>query len=126
MKLARILRVSNPLSPRMPRKVTGTGATDRISGSKHDPEQLVGRTKSKRSIRRLMAKSPTDPLSRDIVNEFTNNPNPKYDPSRAPGSVQVKKVSRAKTGNTSGTHQKVFKPNRQTLFGGKTLRRKQF
>jgi hypothetical protein len=126
--VTRILHVGRPAAPKMPRKVTGTGATDRISGSKHDAAQLVGRVKGKASIRRLRAVANT--AVKDMVPFFTNNPNPKFDPSQAPGSVQIKKVPKLKPisgdRNDDRGHMKVFHPNRQTLFGGKTLRRKQF
>lgn len=123
--MTRILKVRNLTSPKTPRKVTGVGATDRISGSKHDPQQLTGRVTSKRSIKRLMVKDPMNaPLERDVVNEFTNNPNPKFDPSRAPGAVQIKKIARAGVGTVRAGHQKVITYNRQMRIGGKTLRRR--
>ena len=127
MKL-RILRAKNPSSPRTPRHVGASSAiagTEKQSGSFHDPAQLVGRVKSRVARPRvLMAKSPTDPLTRDI-SQFTDNPNPKYDPSRKPGAVKTSTSVRRPRVN-SGGHQKTIKQNRFSLFGGKTLKRKQF
>ncbi len=58
------------------------------------------------------------------VDQLTNNPNPKFDPSGKPGSVTIKRVPKPRYGATAGsTHGKKFAPNRQTLFGGKTIRR---
>lgn len=125
--MTKIFRATNPNSPRTPRHVGATSAnrgTEKWSGSFHDAAQKISRVTSKLGVRVLRANPNT--AVKDMSSEFTNNPNPKFDPSRAPGAVAIKKVSRPSVGATSGTHQKVFKPNRQTLFGGKTLRRKQF
>jgi|SRR5262245_6929679 len=62
----------------------------------------------------------------DVAEQFTNNPNPAYDPSQAPGAVQeVSAASERKSANTPGKasrgHQKVIK---RTLFNqnqGKTV-----
>jgi hypothetical protein len=129
--VTRILRAKNPSSPKTPRQsflgtrsVTAAG-TDKLSGSKHDPAQLVGRVTAKRGIRVLRAI--TNTANRDMTSEFTNNPNPKFDPSRAPGAVRrTTSVIRMAVGRASRGHQKVIPPNRQSQFGGKTLRRKQF
>jgi hypothetical protein len=126
--MARILRAKNPSSPKTPRHVGASVAnagTEKRSGSWHDPAQLVSRIKSKRSVRTLMARSDTS--RKDMTGEFTNNPNPKFDPSRAPGSVKKStSVTRMSVGAAGRGHSKIFKPNRQTLFGGKILKRKQF
>jgi hypothetical protein len=58
-----------------------------------------------------------------VMEQFTNNPNKKYDPSKAPGSVRRLDSSPLPPRGASSGHQKVFKPNRFTLFGGKTLKR---
>jgi hypothetical protein len=63
-----------------------------------------------------------------VADQFTNNTNPAYDPSKAPGAVkEVSVASQRKSANKPGKasrgHQKVIAPNRQTLFGGKTLKR---
>lgn len=90
------------------------------------------------SVRRLFVRDPYNLLSQagsgfgnnpttatfaSEADQFTNNPNPVFDPSKAPGSVQVKQRAAKPIGADRG-HQKVFKPNRFTLFGGKTLRRR--
>lgn len=64
----------------------------------------------------------------DVADQFTNNPNPLYDPSKAPGSVKELSVATTrKRANTPGKalrgHAKAIK---RTLFNqnaGKTLRR---
>lgn len=95
-----------------------------------------GRTvqRAKASVRRLMVVSPANPdpnfgasasvNTRPEVDQFTNNPNPSYDPSRAPGGVQVKDSSpQPPKGATSG-HAKVIRQNNQMRTGGKRLRRR--
>lgn len=58
--------------------------------------------------------------------QFTNNPNPLYDPSKAPGAVREVSVASARKranrpGRAARGHQKVIAPNQFTLFGGKTI-----
>jgi hypothetical protein len=92
----------------------------------------------KKSVKRLHATDPYNKNSTATVatfsseaDQFTNNPNVLYDPSKAPGVPQEKSVASArkaanKPGKASRGHQKVIK---RTLFnqnGGKTLKRKQF
>lgn len=126
--MTRILHVGRPASPKMPRKVTGSGATDRISGSKHDAAELTRFTRGKQSVRMLRARANT--AVKDMVPFFTNNPSDKFDPSLHPGKVQIKKVRKltpiSGERNDDRGHGKVIHPNRQTRFGGKTLKRKQF
>lgn len=101
------------------------------------PGNLSGRGGKKR-VKRLFVRDPYNLLSQagqgfgqnpttatfsDVSDQFTNNPNPVYDPSKAPGGVKVVQRAPKPIGADSG-HQKVFKPNRFTLFGGKTLRRR--
>jgi hypothetical protein len=65
----------------------------------------------------------------DVADQFTNNPNPAYDPSKAPGSVREVSVAAArksanKPGKASRGHQKVIA---RTLFNqnqGKTLKKR--
>jgi hypothetical protein len=106
------------------------------SGSFHDPDQLVGRVRSRTSIRRLFVRDPynknsTATVARfgGVTDQFTDNPNKHFDPSRAPGgvkevSVASARVSANKPGKASRGHAKVFHPNRQTLFGGKTIKKR--
>lgn len=56
--------------------------------------------------------------------QFTNNANPTYDPSKAPGAVTVKQRASRPLGKARTGHQKYIPPNRQTMFGGKTLKRR--
>jgi hypothetical protein len=88
----------------------------------------------KLSVRRLFVRDPynknsTATVARfsPVADQFTDNANPYYDPSKAPGAVKelsVASVRKAasKPGKAARGHQKAIRPNRLTLFGGKTLR----
>lgn len=88
------------------------------------------------SVRRLFVKDPYNKNSTatvatfsSVADQFTNNPNPAYDPSKAPGSVKEVSVASArksanKPGKASRGHMKTIK---RTLFNqnsGKTLLRR--
>lgn len=120
----KILRARSLTSPRTPKR-TGTNGQDSIEKSFHDPTMLVGKTTRKRGIRRLMPRNPiTDPLSRPVVEQFSNNPNVKFDNSKAPGAVEVKKVARPKVqGRGKANHAKKIDYNNQQRTNGKNLRR---
>lgn len=119
--MTRILRVKNLLSPKTPR---GVQTGDQRSGPSFGAEARK-RVTSKASVRRLMAKDPASVNTRDIVDQFTNNANPKYDPSKAPGSVKVLDSTPVPPKrNPNAGHQNVIK---RTLFNqnaGKTLKRR--
>jgi hypothetical protein len=55
--------------------------------------------------------------------KLTNNPNVIYQPQAGQSTVAVRQRAPKPIGAASG-HMKAFPPNRQTLFGGKTLRRR--
>jgi hypothetical protein len=106
-----------------------------ISGSFHDAAQLTGRVTSKTKVQRKFQPDPngynknstkTAATFSPVAEQFTNNPNPKYDPSKAPGKVSKKVVSKAvqKPGKASRGHQKVITLGRQYFQGGKTLKRR--
>lgn len=125
--MTRILRTKSLTSPKTPRGVSRTGIAVR-SGPSWSAEALrrVG-GKFTGGVRRLMARDPLNPLTRDdaIFDQFTNNPNPKYDPSRAPGSVsKLDGTPLPPVGRPTAGHQKVIK---RTLFNqnaGKKLKRR--
>ena len=97
--MARILRVKSLTSPKTPRGVSRV-ATGLRAGPSWGADALR-RVKGKASVRVLMAKDPLNPITRDdaVFNQFTNNPNPKYDPSNQPGSVvQARRDSGAAAG----------------------------
>jgi hypothetical protein len=128
--MAKIVRVTNPQSPKTPKGATA----NQKSGSFHDPSQLTRTTvKSKTSVQRKFVKTdpqnpatPAPALFSPVMDQFTNNANPRYDPSKAPGSVTKKDgTPQPPKGYTTG-HQKVIKYNNQMQTGGKTLKRKQF
>lgn|SRR5215467_980132 len=118
--MARILRATNPQSPRTPR-----GAQGNIrSGSWHDPSQLTRRTTGARtSVRRLFAVDPTvSNTFSPVMNQFTNNPNKRFDPSRAPGTVRrLDGTPVPPQGNPNAGHQKVIRYNNQMRTGGKRI-----
>jgi hypothetical protein len=119
----KILRARSLIAPRTPHR-TGTNGQDSIEKSFHDPSVLTGKTTKKRGIKRLMPRNPiTDPLSRPVVEQFSDNPNVKFDNSKAPGVVAVKKFSRGKVGTGRQNHGNVIPPNNNTRTGGKKLRR---
>lgn len=106
-----------------------------VSGSFHDAAQLVGRVTSRKKVKRLYAPDPnnynknstkTVATFSPVADQFTNNPNPKFDPSKAPGSVSRKAVSKSvqTPGKSSRGHQKSITLGRQYFFGGKTLKRR--
>jgi len=123
--MARILRVKSLTSPKTPKGVSRVG-TGLRAGPSWGPEALR-RVSSKVSVRRLMARDPANYLTRDdaVFDQFTNNPNPKYDPSRSPGGVQkLDSTPVPPQGQPNAGHQKVIK---RTLFNqnaGKTLKRR--
>lgn len=119
--MVQIKRAFNPQSKTTPK---GTTANQK-SGSFHDPSQLTRTTvKSKDSVQRKHATRAGDDAYWDpVMNQFTNNPNPRYDPSKAPGSVtKLDGTPQPPKGATSG-HQKVIPYNNQQRTGGKTLKR---
>ncbi len=123
--MVKILRVKSLTSPKTPRGVSRVGTGLRAAASFSDEARR--KVTSKASVRRLMAKDPLNPVTRDdaIFNQFTNNPNPKYDPSRSPGGVtKLDSTPVPPQGNPNAGHQKVIK---RTLFNqnaGKTLKRR--
>ena len=144
----RILRQRDPfslLSTQMATRETGLGL---FGGAKEisKNEFFQGgqrKTRGKRSVRRLFVRDPYNVLTSDPTfgsgrtvatfspefDQFTNNANKMYDPSKAPGNVREVSVLSARTrantpGKASRGHQKVIK---RTLFnqtGGKRLRRR--
>lgn len=141
----KILRAKSPASgqtytstgsPKTPRNLKSSA----IEKSFHDPSVLVGRVLRRRKVR-VVAVAPdkpglrtqfspgndavdAHPNLRPVFDQLTDNPNRKFDPSRGPGSVQVKRAPLKGPKRTSAGHQKVIKPNRLTLFAGKRLKRR--
>jgi hypothetical protein len=88
------------------------------------------------SVKRLHVKDPYNKNSTATVatfspeaDQFTNNLNPYYDPSKASGSVKEVSVASARKsanspGKSSRGHQKVIAPNNMTRNGGKTLKKR--
>jgi hypothetical protein len=123
--MARILRVKSVQSPKTPKGATANPK----SGSWHDESQLTRRTiKSKLSVRRLFVPfvkgSTTSNAFSPVEDQFTNNMNPRYDPSKGSNSARtLDGTPQPPQGATSG-HQKVIKQTNQMKTGGKTLRRR--
>jgi hypothetical protein len=84
---------------------------------------------NKNSTTGIFATGATTAIMSPVADQFTDNPNVLYDPSKAPGAVsEVSVAASRKAANKPGKarrgHQKAFAPNVQTLFGGKRLRRR--
>lgn len=122
--MVKILRVRSASSPKTPRGASISGTAMRAAAFFSDAARK--RVTSKARVRILHATDPANYLTRDdaVFDQLTNNPNPKYDPSKAPGSVKVlDSTPKPPEGATSG-HQKVIP---RTLFNqnqGKTLKRR--
>lgn len=122
--MVKILKVRNLSSPRTVRQI-GTGKDMRSAASFSDGarKRFSGKFGG---VRKLMARDPAVANTRDdaVFDQFTNNANPKYDPSRSPGSVKVlDSTPKPPSGPNSG-HQKVIS---RTLFNqnaGKTLKKR--
>lgn len=90
---------------------------------------------SRAGVRRLFVRDPynknstaTQATFSPVADQFTNNPNPLYDPSKAPGSVKEMSVASARKsanrpGKASRGHQKVIRYGKFNLLGGKRLKR---
>lgn len=118
--MVKIVRVTNPASSKTPRGVTANPK----SGSWHDESQLTRRTTSGRaSVRRLFASDPTvSNTFSPVMDQFTNNANPRFDPSKAPGSVRkLDSTPQPPKGNPNAGHQKVIQYNNQMRTGGKRI-----
>lgn len=91
---------------------------------------------SRSGVRRLFVRDPynknstaTQATFSPVADQFTNNTNPLYDPSKAPGNVQEVSVANARRGaNSPGKasrgHQKVIPYTKFSLLGGKRLVRR--
>lgn len=120
--MTRIVKATNPQSSKTPKGVMASSK----AGSFHDESQLTRKTTSQRtSVRRLHA---TDPANSNVwtpvMDQFSNNLNPRFDPSKAPGSVQIlDSTPKPPKGYNTG-HQKVVRQTNQMKTGGKTLKRR--
>lgn len=121
--MTRIVRVTNPQSPATPR-----GAVKGIkSGSWHDPSQLTRTNVTTRTpVRILHVTDPTRNTFSPGMEQFTNNANPRFDPSKAPGSVRKLDGTPVPPKGADTGHQKVIRYSSFMQTGGKTLKRKQF
>lgn len=121
--MVKILRATNAQSPKTPRGVTANPK----GGSFHDESQLTRKTvKSKVSVRRLFVPfvkgSTTSNNFSPVEAQFTNNANPRYDPSKAPGSVRIlDSTPKPPQGNPNAGHQKVIRQTNQMKTGGKRI-----
>jgi hypothetical protein len=121
--VVKILRAKNVQSPKTPKGATANPK----SGSWHDESQLTRAViKTKKSVRRLFASDPnTSNTFTPVMEEFSDNKNPRYDPSRAPGSVTVLDGTPPRPeANPNAGHQKVIQQTNQMKTGGKTLKRR--
>lgn len=124
--MATIKKATNPQSPKTPKGVTANSK----SGSWHDESQLTRQNvKTRVSVRRLFVPyvqgSTTSNNFSPVESQFTNNTNPRFDPSKAPGAVTILDgTPRPPQGNPNAGHQKVIKQTNQMKTGGKTLKRR--
>lgn len=75
----------------------------------------------------IWATGATQATFSSVAEQFTNNPNPVYDPSKAPGAVAERSVARTRKsanvpGKASRGHQKVIKRTLYNQNQGKRLR----
>jgi len=79
--------------------------------------------KTKKSVRRLFAVDPTvSNTFSPVMDQFTNNANKRYDPSKAPGSVRrLDGTPVPPQGNPNRGHQKVIRYNNNMRTGGKRI-----
>lgn len=118
--MVRIVRATNPQSPKTPR---GVIASTR-SGSWHDESQLTRTTTAVRAKVRIL--HATDPSTSNtwtpVMAQFSNNLNPRFDPSKAPGTVRkLDSTPVPPQGNPNAGHQKVIRYNNQMRTGGKRI-----
>src|SRR5215467_1401795 len=118
--MTRIVRVKNPASPKTPRGVTASAR----SGSWHDPSQLTRTTTAARAQVRIL--HATDPSVSNVwtpvMSQFSNNLNPRFDPSKAPGAVRrLDSTPVPPQGNPNAGHQNVIRYNNQMRTGGKRI-----
>ena len=80
------------------------------------------------SVSGIKATGATVAIFSNVAEQFTNNPNPAYDPSKAPGAVAERSVASTrksvnKPGKASRGHQKVVKRTLYNQNAGKKLKR---
>lgn len=139
-KGVKIMRQFNPFTYKTSQGGPATRFGTSVAKSKHDPSVLLMHVTKKVPVKRLFRKDPynmnsvtgiqatgaTQATFSAEADHFTNNPNPKYDPSKQPGIVTSegqRDVAMEKAGKASRGHQNVIP---RTLFNqnqGKRLRR---
>lgn len=129
--MVKILRART--AGKQPTVVNSTSTSQAIAVSKNVLRPTpVFKNGGRGSVRILFAPDPhgynklstkTVPTFSPVVSQFSDNVN--FDPSKAPGSVTVKAVSKSvqTPGKSSRGHQKVITLGRQYFKGGKTLKR---
>lgn len=119
--MVKIMGATNPQSKQTPRGATANPK----SGSWHDPSQLTRATvKTRISVRRLFVKDPNNPIFYPERDQFSNNTNPRFDPSKGPGSVKIVDATPKPPSGFSSGHQKTVKQTSQMKTGGRTLKRR--
>jgi hypothetical protein len=83
--------------------------------------------KSRTSVRILHVTDPTRNTFAPGMEQFSNNTNPRWDPSKGPGSVRIiDGTPPPPRGSANTGHQKVIRYSNYMQTGGKTLKRVQF
>ena len=123
--MTRILRAKSITSPKTPRNISvGKGIELSKNVIYQRGRQLVAASK-RRPVKIKMVRDPASPTSRAAFDEFTNSTNLSVDLGKRSGNV--KRLDSTPDPPTRGAqkgHSKVVRPNRQSLFGGKTLKKR--
>jgi hypothetical protein len=144
----RILRARDPLSYLTTQMATREAGAGLFGGAKEISKNVFfqggqQKTTGKRSVRRLFVRDPYNTLTAVSgfgsgatvatfsaeADQFTNNANKMYDPSKAPGGVREVSVLAARTranvpGKARRGHGNVVKRTIFNQTGGKTLKRR--
>lgn len=136
--MPRILKA--PRSDNFNKKLKTPHFGQAISGSFHDPEQLTARSRTKRAIRRLAMPftgqqggpgvtyktqgGTTNWMMSPVADRFTNNPNPKFDPSKAPGAVSRKIRNLGVVPGTRGHGGTVVNYTGNTTYRGMSIKKR--
>jgi hypothetical protein len=143
MAKVKILRAFDPFTKKTLQGGPATRFGTAVAKSWHDPSVLTRVVRRRKPVKRLHVNDPynmnsvsglaptgaTQATFSKEADQFTNNPNRKFDPSARPGSVTVKTAATArhraeKPGKASRGHGNVIKRTIFNQTGGKRLRRR--
>ena len=90
------------------KRTVSTSTTPEVSKNRPQLPQVT----AKRSVKRLMRRDPADASTQPISDQFTNNPNPAYNPSRGNNAAKIVKVPAAPKRQTAGHMKTIMRPLR--------------